>query len=598
MTLKALPAAVLLAASHPVLAQTQETELEPIVVTANRVARTAEETLTAVTVITRKDIERQQAQSVPELLRGLPGVSFANNGGPGKVTSLYLRGTTDGQTLVMIDGVKIGSATIGSAALQDIPVDQIERIEVVRGPRASLYGSEAIGGVIQVFTRKGATAPAISLSAGSRSSFGGAAQAGIGSEEAWLSAGVSANSTRGINARQGNEPDRDSYRNESVNLRSGFRPFENLSVELQGLQTTGRNLYDGFPDESLIRQELLAAALRYDPADSLRSTLRLAQSRDASKDYIDGAFASRFDTLRTNASWQNDLTLTEGHVLTAGVDYLRDRVSSTTDYAASSRINRALFAQYLADIGALDAQLAGRHDDNEQFGSHNSGSLALGYTFSPALRLRGSYGTAFKAPTFNALYYPFGGDPSLRPERSRSKEIGLSGAVSMVHWDLSLFDSWLSNMVEWIEKPAGIWNPYNTTAHIRGAELSARVRLGATTLAASYTQLLPQYEVDVVRGNQLARRARQTARLDVDHDFGTWSIGSSLSGSGKRYDDAANTVKLGGYATLDLRAEYRIDAAWRIQGRIENAFDKRYETAYLYNQPGFGAFVTLRYQPQ
>ena len=599
MNQKALPAAILLALSHPLFAQVQETELEPVVVTANRVARTADETLAAVTVITRKDIEQQQAQSAPDLLRGLPGVMFSNNGGPGKTTSLFLRGATSGQTLVLIDGVRVGSATAGDAALQEIPVDQIERIEIVRGPRASLYGSEAIGGVIQIFLRKGVSAPSFSVTGGSRSTFGGSGQASIGSDAAWLSAGLSANNTHGINAKQNSEPDKDGYRNESINLRSGFRASDTVNIELQGLQTTGFSKYDGNPNETYSREELVSGLLRYTPTENLRLTVRLAENRDVSRNYKDGAYKSRFDTLRTQASWQTDYTVTEGHVLTGGVDFLRDHVTSSTTYATDSRVNRAIFGQYIADFGAFDAQLAGRHDDNEQFGSHNSGSVALGYAFSSDLRLRGSYGTAFKAPTFNALYYPWGGDPTLKPERSRSKEIGLSGKTSNVQWDVSLFDSWLSNMVEWIEQPAGVWNAYNTTAHIRGAEVSAKTKIGETTIGASYTQLLPQYEVEVVKGNLLARRARQTARIDIDHDLSSkWSVGSSLSGVGKRYDNAANTTKLGGYATLDLRVEYKINTDWRLQGRIENALDKRYETAADYNQPGIGAFVTVRYQPK
>ncbi|MDP5239165.1 TonB-dependent vitamin B12 receptor [Uliginosibacterium sp. 31-16] len=600
---KVLPAAIALVLSPSVFAQAQETELEPVVVTANRVARTADETLSSVTVITRKEIEQQQVQSVSDLLRGLPGVQLVNNGGPGKATSLFLRGTSDGHTLVLIDGVKVGSATSGSASLQDIPVELIERIELVRGPRASLYGSEAIGGVVQIFTKKGPQPLSISLSGGTRHTFEGAAAGGFGSPDAWLNLATSGFTTSGINARNNyTEGDRDGYSRNSGSVRGGGRIGEKLSFDLQALHTEGRNENDGSPNSSDVQQDVYGGNLRFVPNDNYSSSVRLAQSLDASRNFTNEKFYSRFDTRRSQAAWQNDVTLSKGHQLVAGLDYQYDEILSSTPYERSKRTNQAAFAQYLADLGAFDLQFAARHDKNEQYGHHNTGSAAAGYTFSPALRLRASYGTAFKAPTFNDLYWPGAESPDLQPEKSRSSEIGASGKRGDFNWQISAFRTDVKNLIAWAPAPTPAdpyrWAPDNVSAaRIKGLELGANQRFGDTKLAASVTFLDPK-DVSGSNSKLLVRRARQSARFDIDQPFGAWSFGTSLNAVGKRYNDAANTVKLGGYATLDLRAEYSIDKEWRVQTRIENALDKRYETIDGYNQPGIGAFVTVRYQPK
>jgi vitamin B12 transporter len=602
-----LAAAIALAFSLPSQAQTADTELEPVVVTANRVAKTASETLSAVTVIKRQDIEQQQAQSLPELLDGLAGIGFANNGGPGKTTSLYMRGTNSGHTLILIDGVRIGSATDGTAALQDIPLEQIDHIEIVRGPRASLYGSDAIGGVIQIFTRRGVQAPVFTFGGGSRSTFETSASGGFGSADAWLNLFANGYTTHGINATSKSaESDTDGYWRYNTDVRGGGRLGDKLDYDLQLMHTTGVNEYDGAPNVTALRQDLVAGNLRYALNDNLTTRLKLAQSQDASKNYDNGTthdadFDSRFDTRTNQLSWQNELTFTQGQQLVGGVDYQNDKVTSSTEYDHSSRVNKAVFGQYLADFGATDVQLAGRHDQNEQFGDHDTGSLAAGYTFSPTLRVYASHATAFKAPTFNDLYYPGAGNADLKPEQSHTSELGLGGKGSNFDWQTSAFRTRITNLIAWAPtNDPDVWLPSNIdNAHINGLELSGHYRLGNTRLGANATFLDPRNaSSDDNDGKLLPRRARHTARFEVDHQFGAWGFGSTLKAVGKRYDDAANATKLGGYATLDLRAEYAINAEWKIQTRLENVLDRRYQTASTYNQVGFGAFVNVRYQPK
>lgn len=597
-------AAALPALPIDVLAQSAPaTTHDPVIVTANRVARTADETLAPVTVITREDIERQQAQSVPDLLRGLPGVALGNNGGPGKVTSLFLRGTNSDQVLVLVDGFKLGSASSGTTALQDIPVDQIERIEIVRGPRASLYGSDAIGGVIQIFTRKGTRNTGASFTTGSRHTMETSVFGGVGSPDLWASAGARAFSTHGINTCQGNasagcftnEPDRDGYRSNAFNLHGGTRFGDKLDLELMALQADSRNAYDGsFQNESSGRQQLFGGTLRATPFEAWTSTLKLGQSLDETENYLNGKYVSLIATRRSLLTWQNDVQIAQGHQINAGFDSMRDKLITDTGYAVRSRTNHAFFTQYIADIGNFSAQASLRRDENEQFGGHNTGGVATGYRFSNALHLNASYATAFKAPTFNQLYYPFFGTPTLKPEKSRNKEIGIGGDAGSGKWQVNVFDNRISQLI--VTDPSTFTAQNISAARIHGAEFSAAQKWAQTTLAASATFQNPKdHSGGASEGDVLQRRPRQTARVDLDHDLGDWSFGTTWLGVGKRYDNTSNSIQLGGYSTWDLRSEYRIDKEWRVQLRIENAFDKRYETAYLYNQPGFGAFLTLRY---
>lgn len=586
----------------PVVQAQQANQLPTVVVTPNRVARSVDETLVPVTVITRKDIERQQAQSVLDVLKGLPGVTLSNTGGPGKLTSLFLRGTNSDHVLIMIDGVKIGSATAGSAGVQDIPLEQVERIELVRGPRASLYGSEAIGGVLQIFTRKGSSKPALSLGAGSRGTFSGSAFAGAGEAASlWASAGVSGNKTRGFNACGGtsggcfaNEPDRDPHSNVSFNLRGGASLGEILRGEMQYLQYDGDNKFDGgFQNESDTRTQLGSGKLDFTPLGAWRSSLTVAQQHDDNKSYKNGAFTGRFLTRRDSAAWLNDFTLASGHTLVAVVDTARDEVISTTAYTQKSRRNAGLAGQYLGKFGAASAELALRHDNNEQYGRHNTGSLAFGYEFARALQMSASYGTAFKAPTFNHLYFPGFNNPNLQPEESRNREVGFKGEVGEASWGVQYFDNRVKNLIAG-SPPANV-----SRARIHGVELTGAAKFGKTSFGASATFQNPKdHSGGSAEGNLLVRRPRQIARFDADHDIGDFGMGLTWNARGRSYDNAANTTKLGGYSIWDLRGEYRYDKSLKLQLRIENLFDKRYETAYLYNQAGFGAFVIVRYQMQ
>ncbi|WP_017244697.1 TonB-dependent vitamin B12 receptor [Stutzerimonas stutzeri] len=585
-------------------------DLEQQVVTATRTAQTAQQSLAAVTVLDRERIERSQAASLPELLKQVPGVSLANNGGPGKSTSLFMRGTESDHVLVMIDGIKIGSVSGGGAALQDLPLELIERIEVVRGPRSSLYGSEAIGGVIQIFTRKGqgqGVKPFFSAGYGTHDTYTGSAGVSGGDGRGWYSLGVSGSDTDGINVKSadtsGYERDADGYRNLSATLSAGYRFDNGLELDANLLQAKSHNDYDsvnrartsGFGANADGESRVFGTRARFSPLEPWRVTLQAGRSEDKSDAYQDGRFSSRFDSRRDSLAWQNDIDIAAGHMLTVGADYQRDEINGTTAYAEDSRDNFGRFVQYLGEAGRHDWQLSLRRDDNEQFGLHDTGNIGYGYALTDWLRATVSYGTAFKAPTFNELYFPDYGNPALDAETSRSLEAGLAGQHGWGHWAVNAYRTVVDDLIAY---DASISAPANVQeARIRGVELVLGSQLLGWDWNANYSLLEPENRsAGANRGNELARRAKQLFNLDVDRRFGAFSVGASLHAEGQRYDDLANARELSGYATLDLRGEYRITPEWRLQARVANLLDADYETAEGYNQPGQAAYLTVRYQ--
>ena len=585
-------------------------ELDPIVVTATRTARTADESLAPVTVLTREDIERLQARSVPELLRGLPGLSLVNSGGAGKATAVFLRGTESDHVLVLIDGVKVGSATLGTTAFQHLPIEQIERIEIVRGPRSSLYGSEAIGGVIQIFTRKGGgpVRPFASAGGGSYKSWDAAAGLSGGGERGWFNLAVSGSETEGFNACEGKpapggagcftvEPDKDGYRNRAASVRGGYRFRNSLEIDVHALRSEGDTEYDGsFVNESESVQQVLGGGLRFNLAGFWDLSVSGGRSLDQSENFKDGVFRSRFDTQRDTVSFQNDFGLGGVHLLSLGFDYQDDRVDSTTPYRPDSRNNRGAFAQYQGGLGRHSLQLSLRRDDNQQFGEYTTGTAAWGWNFWRRLRLNAAYGTAFKAPTFNELYFPGFGNPDLRPEQSRSLELGLKGNHAHGRWSLNVYETRVEDLIAF---DAATFAPGNIDqALIRGLELVAAVHWRDWELDTNLSLLDPRNRSGGANHKRLLPRRPQSAfRLDLDRRLGDLRLGGSVVAEGERYDDLANTRRLAGYATVELRGEYRFSRAWRLQARVENLLDKEYETAAYYNQPGRSLFVTLRYQP-
>lgn len=585
---------------------------KPIIVTATRTAQTADETLAAVTVISRQEIERLQARSIQDLFRGLPGMSIANSGGPGKLTTVFMRGTESDHIQVLIDGIRVGSATSGTTSFENIPIEQIERIEIVRGPRSSLYGTEAIGGVIQIFTRKGESSgkPSLSFGGGSYGTLNGSANLSVGNSRGWLNLGVSGVGTDGFNACRGSaisgcfnpdpDQDKDGYRNISGSARAGYRFDNSLEVAANFLHSSGKTEFDGSPffplNKSSITQQVFGGSVNFSPLDIWKVKLTAGRSREDLDSFQGKTFMTRFDTQRDTVMLQNDLTLFANQLTTLGGDYQRDHVDSTTRFTVTSRYNWGVFAQHQATIARHNLQASLRLDANQQFGEHVTGGIAWGYALTNNTRLTASFGNAFKAPTFNELFFPGFSNAKLRPEDSRSVELGAKGNTTWGSWSLNLYETRINDLISFDLNTNGIANV--DKAIIRGVEGVLSTLIKNWHININFTLLNPIDKSDGFnRGNILARRARQSFRLDTYRTYGKYIFGTLLLAEGRRYDDPGNTRELGGYVKVDLRAEYQINPHWRLQGRIENIFDKQYETAAFFNQPGRNFFATLRYQP-
>jgi len=610
---KTLLAAALLAATAAHAADESQTQtLQTVVVTATRTATPIDDTLAPVTVITRQDIDRLQPQSVQDLLTGLPGVNFANAGGLGQQTSMFVRGTNSSHTLVLIDGVRVGTVAAGLPAFEQIPVEQIDHIEFVRGPRSSLYGADAIGGVLQIFTRHGeageAPTPSLALTAGSHSLVDGQAGISGGTDHGWYNASLGGQYTRGINACKvgaaeafagcfADQPDKDGYRTYNAALSGGYRWDNDVVLTGSFLRSKGDIEYDGdFGNFTRRSQQVVGGNLAFPVTDIWNMNVAVGQNQDRADNYAFGPRIGFGYSKRNQASWQNNFTLAPGQSLSAGVDYSQERLDSDTGYLADSRNNTGVFALYQGRFDANEIQLSGRHDHNEQFGNHNTGGIAYGYHFDNQMVLSASWASSFHAPTFNDLYYPFGsGNPNLKPESGRSYEIGLSARPGAWNWAVNAYQTKLTNLIGYDEN----FVPINVArARLRGIEGQLGADVDGWHLRASATLQQPISQADDgTDGNLLARRPRRMGRVDLDRDLGDFSVGASVYSAGYSYDDAANSARLGGYTTADVRASWTFRPAWSIQARVANLADRTYETSRYFNQLGRTYYLTLRYSP-
>ncbi|TVP76650.1 TonB-dependent receptor [Thioalkalivibrio sp.] len=593
--------------------------LDPIVVTATRAPQTVDEALSSVTVIEREEIERLQPQQFTDLLRGRAGIGVADNGPFGKLSSVFMRGSNSGHTLLLVDGVRMGSATTGSASWQYLPPSEIERIEIVRGPRTSIYGSDAIGGVIQIFTRKGLEGPPRVNAFVGGGSFNtrefGAGVAG-GTRDTRYSVSASRFDTDGIDVLTGvGDDDRDGYDNTSLSgslshrLDNGVELFGNL------LYSRGTTEFDAdetdpatfavvgpySPAENDYVHSALRGGVRGFVTPRWQSQLAIAQSRDELDSFEGGTLADRvtyFDTRRDLIDWQNTVRVHADWSWVAGVDAYEDHVDASTAFAEDSRYNVGVYSVLQGALGHNDLEASLRLDDNEQFGSKTTGQLGWGRRLSDAWRVRASAGTAFNAPSFNDLYFPGFSNPDLDPEESRSVEVGARYASGAWFLDAALFQTEIDDLIAF---DMTTFSPQNINeARIRGLEVEVGYQAGDWSSRTSLTALEAE---DRATGNELPRRSPFSARVDVDRVLGAWSLGGSLLGQARSFNDTANADRLSGFATLDLRAAYAIDPQWTLEASVRNLFDRDYATVRDftgadYNQPGRGAFVTVRYQQQ
>jgi len=575
-------------------------------VTASRVEGTVGAALADVSVITREEIEASGAPDVLELLRLQSGIDLYRTGGAGQQTSLFLRGTNSNQVLVLIDGVRVSAATTGAFAFEQLPVEAIERIEIVRGPRASWWGSDAIGGVIQIFTRK-LEGPRIAAGYGSHRDARGTAGFGHWNGTNGFSVQVGARHTDGYSATNPGicagpddpwciyNPDDDGYRNTDIVLR-GAHALGNQVLSGTLYRNRAQSQFDeGHTD---VRQQTLGVNLEGPLAASWTHRLALGTMRE---DLDTPAYGTQYRTRRASLLWQHEFRIDEHQQVAAGIDLLRESGETIDTYAGvarydESRTNRAVYGNWRGVFGALDAEASLRHDDNSAFGNATTGTFALGWRVNELVRVYASFGQGFRAPSFNELYDPgyggyYAGNPDLDPERSRSSEVGIRIGNERHRFTANAYATRVRDLVSF----TGPQNQAENIAHasLDGVELEYELDLQPWTLRANWTWQDPR---DADTDQTLLRRARHKGALLAERRFGNdFTAGVEVVGAGER--DDVGGVRLGGYAIVNLRARWQATPAWSIGIRAENVGDRNYEFVHGYNTSGRSGFIDVAWQP-
>ncbi len=570
-----------------------------IVVTASRIPEPVSSAIGDISVITQAEIEKSGQSTLVELLRTQPGVEITSSGGFGQISAVQMRGASSRHTLVLIDGMRIDSASAGTTAFQNIPLDQIDHIEILRGPESGLYGSDAIGGVIQIFTKR-AEKNAFSATAGyggyNTRDFSAGLQEVAGKSNLSINAGYM--TSDGFPAtRPGNfsyNPYADAYRNANASMNYAFHFSKEDEAGIRLFQSSGDTQ---FADTQLIglNHQVLSSYSLYSKNRILQnwnSLVRLGRSEDHA--VTSGNFPGNNTTYQNQYAWQNEFSLEQGSV-TAGLERLEQHVSSDPAYTVTKRTVRSVFGGYEGQFGKHSFQADVRMDKNSQYGSSRTGNAGYAYRINQKYRARANVGTAFKAPTFDFLYYPGFSNPNLLPERSRSHEVGLDYRSDGRHAGLTYFDNRITDL---IVSPPPFYLPSNVdSARIRGLELVYQEKIGEYSIDSSLTLQDP---VDSNSGMMLQQHARHFGSARLSRKIGAWDTGMEWYVSGYRYNSTTQSPStiMGGYGLVNLTLGRDISKSLRLDARWNNLLNKRYELVQYYNTPGSNLFVSLTYKMQ
>jgi len=579
---------------------------ESLVVTATRAAQPVA-TLRDTVVITREDLEAAGNLSLGEVLERRAGVQLRATGGAGQPQGLFMRGAGTAQTLVLIDGLRVSSATVGSTSIESIPVDMIERIEVVKGPLSSLYGSEAIGGVVQVFTR-GRSVPHLfgALAYGTDRDWRGSVGAAASEDRSAVSlsmGGRKVDAPSATNARAFcHDADRDPHEEAFANLHASHRLWQEELLALDAFATRNRTSFDGCGTDDRNDHTLFGAKLTSSNAFTSYWTSRFSVGHGRDELEIRGAFPGRFETRQDQASWLHDFRTPAGSLL-AGAEFVRQRISSDESQGAFARTQRdttALFAGMneswvTPEWGTQRIEASVRAEDDESFGRRNTGSLGYGFEWPQLARLSGTYGRGFRAPTFFDLYGPssdfYQPNPALNPERSESMELSLRApSNSRVQWRLTAFDNRIEDLITYV---------FPTVMNVKRARITGvEGALEATWLdirwRATFTAQDPR---DDETGKRLPGRAERYGSLEASRNFGPWTVAGTVLAVGDRFDSTTEdpAQRMPSYALLDARVRYRFAKYWSVELSGTNLTDKRYENAVGYDAPRRSILLSVRF---
>ncbi|MGX9731589.1 TonB-dependent receptor domain-containing protein [Janthinobacterium aestuarii] len=611
----ALTSLALAIAAPAAFAQATPDTFDPVVVTASRYPQHLSEVLSDTQTISSDDIARSGASSIVDLLQKQRGIEVARNGGAGTAASVFIRGANSNQNIVLVDGVRIGSSTLGTANWSALPLSSIDHIEIVYGPLSTMYGADAIGGVIQIFTKKGDGAARVSAfagygsnntrqveaqvagSTGGPNSFSYALAAGKEKSDGFSASKIGASPEYTYN------PDKDGYDKESFSGQFGYQMAKGHEVGLVLLNSKLKAQYDagpGYDARSNQKLENISVFTKNEFLPNWTSELRYAEARDKSGDDSSaGSWGkSQIDTKQTDLTWQNDIRIGRDNLQLLASYRDEDVTSSSTPEVTGARHTKSFAAAYNMVRGAHLFNISGRSDDSSAFGTHNTGSVAYGYRITNALRASASYGTSFRAPTFNELYYPGYGLATNKPEQGRNVEVGLRYDDGVSKLSASYYHNKVTDLlVNTSPCPDPLFTGYGCAynvnkALLEGLTIAGARKFGAFNVSGNIDLQDPR---DETKDKQLVRRAKKHANFAVDYTLGALTSGAEWQLSGKRFDDAANKNVLGGYGLVNLYATYQFARDWSVLARWNNIANKDYELARFYATPGSKVFVGVRY---
>ncbi len=572
--------------------------LDAVQVTANRIVVATKKTLASVTVITRADIEQSQAPDIADLLSQQVGLDIVRSGGSGTNVSVFSRGSNSNHTLILINGVRVNTAVQGSFDFSSLPLALIDRIEIVRGPRAALWGSDAIGGVIQIFTREHSSFAEFRAGSYGRAEFD--VGFGLGDTDNNFGAAFGYGSAEGFSALNdplvfGYNPDNDGY--------------ENSHVLLNGKMTIGSHTLSAFATaidaniefdqgESNKKNREVGVVLKGELTDIWQHSLSVGHSYE---NLETPTYNNLFGSRRLAVDWVNTVNINEQNRFNAGVNWSsengfnEDAGVPTID---NTRRNTGLFVSWRGEFNRNTLELAARRDDNSQFGGKTTGQAAWGFELNEDLRLRASWGQGFRAPNFNELYYPgffgfFKGNADLRPESSDSVELGLNfNITSQQTLEVSAYRTKVTDLIAF----EGVnFKALNINrARLKGAEVEYQFKGEVFSIAANAGWQDARNLDGLVGNEKLLRRADRKLNINTNFKINEqWSLGLDLQAATERPDFGGTSSP--GYGRVDGRISYQFAEAWSLEARVENLGDKDYELIPGYNTPGSSGLVSLRW---
>ena len=610
-----------------------ELKTSDVFVTATRTPISKNNVIADVTTISSEDIERAGSSSLPELLQRQPGIEISNLGGPGKVSTIGIRGTSSTHSIVLVDGIRLSAATTGFSAIEHIPLSQIEKIEIVRGPASSLYGQDAIGGVIQIFTKKGVDGfkPYVDIGYGSynTSNFKSGVRAGNNQTTyainfaAMNSDGFSAFVPNPANAANSINLDKDGYKNYSLSSSLSHKINQDYEIDLQYFLSKGKNQFDNrFANfspsfhgnyKNEIKLETYAMNIKGQINKAWQSSIKLSQSTDKYLDLQklnnftfedDANLKDLYKTTQDQLSWQNNVALPRGSI-TLLYDFLKQRIKTTDVYEKTQRTNHGVMVGYSLIEDKHNFQSNFRKDFNSVYEDAVTGNIGYAYSIDPNWTIASSYGTAFVSPSFNFLYSladSFAlGNPNLKPEKSKNIEGSIRYKDDSGSMSLTMFQNKIDDFIIYTA-PAEAGSRTSTQnlnkAEIQGLTISGDQFFGHFQIKGSATgQSAKNEDTD----KYLPRRASLIGNINLNYYIGNWNIGVEETFSGKRFDDKENIVNLSGYALTNIVADYKINDKLKLNLRLNNVLDKDYSLAaegrsgFKYQTPGRSLFANLRY---